>query len=144
MAYQCVIKDANGNVKRIVSAKEVADKAWRDEFGEEFKLHERLTHSKGMTQNAKEFKCKVCDTKFYSPYPNAVYCKEACRKKKKKPKSANLPKRNCLWCGKEFQPMRSNNYYCPYEGRKCTDAYTRERNRKRRLELAKERALDGG
>ena len=49
-----------------------------------------------------------------------------------------------MWCGKEFQPMRSNNYYCPYEGRKCIDAYTRERNRKRRLELAKERALNGG
>jgi hypothetical protein len=142
LGYDCTHYDKNGKVIKITTAIEAEARRWRAEFGDEFTSKEKVQRLTGVTVEAKEVKCVVCDTKFYSPYKNAAFCGDRCRSKRKKPKSILLPKRNCRTCSREFQPSRSNNHFCNYNSRKCIDIHIRAKQKETRDRLKKEQTLD--
>lgn len=56
-----------------------------------------------MNQKAKCRQCKRCGKEFFSPDRPMLYCSDACRGKKARPRKKLHPVYTCKHCGKEFQ-----------------------------------------
>ena len=73
---------------------------------------------------AKDKKCKHCGDSYKSANRNKLFCQTECNQRfhenKSKAKDGAIPKRDCVVCGKEFQPKSNRGKYC---GDPC-DYYT--------------------
>lgn len=83
----------------------------------------RITYNRGTTGT-----CKECGRPFKKIYGSEQFCSIDCRKiatyrKKQADRQAQkqpIAPRNCLYCGKEFTPKRSDTKYCCHE---CADKH---------------------
>lgn len=107
---RCVIKDADGNIKRILEAPEAQKLYWEnvnrlDNLYVPIEISDEEKH--------KEWSCKTCNKVFIAPIQRD-YCHNPCTDPEDKLTRSDikLELRECELCKKQFMPTTRRHIYC--------------------------------
>ena len=110
---ECKVYDANGKLKKTVSAKECTDHFWEDGFGLDtfgiLKTNKRKEIVASRTQN---WVCIECKNTFQATVSRPYCCNPCTDTNEDSIKIHKFTIKNCALCNKQFHPKTPRHIFC--------------------------------